>query len=104
MYVGWQLLFVFITWFSVFQCFFPWPQLNGLILGINLIVLTVIVHLPFPVSSVMGSDFCNWIDISGTLYISGETDDVQMKCGTTLVFSNYKVLNYKFPNDILPKN
>jgi hypothetical protein len=48
-------------------------QLNGLILGFNIVSILIMTHLNFPMSRIVGSDFCNWFDVPGILYLSGAT-------------------------------
>ena len=51
--------------------YYWYDQLNGLVLGVNLIAILVILNAPYPLSSILGDDFCNWCDFPGVIYLSG---------------------------------
>ena len=46
-------------------------QLNGFILGFNIVGIILMTNLPFPIGVFVGSDLCNWFDVPGILYLSG---------------------------------
>ena len=51
---------------------FLWlDQLNGLFLFCIIVLLIVALVLPFPIESVLGSEFCRWIRIPSGLHLSG---------------------------------
>ena len=46
-------------------------QVNGVFLGVALFNKSILNLLPFPLSSVLGSEFCDWIDLPGCIYLVG---------------------------------
>lgn len=52
---------------------FTWyDQLFGGFMGLNIMYTLVVIHLPFPLASVIGEEACNWTDLMGTLYLVGQ--------------------------------
>ena len=47
-------------------------QLNGVLLGINLMAVLIMLYLPYPLSTIIGYSACNWFDFSGNMYLSGK--------------------------------
>ena len=53
---------------------FIWvDQLNGLVLGLNIVYTMTCIILPFPISDLIGHEICNFADIFGCLYLAGSS-------------------------------
>ena len=46
-------------------------QVNGVFLGVALFNKSILNLLPFPLIGVLGSEFCDWIDLPGCIYLVG---------------------------------
>ena len=51
--------------------FFFLDQINGGFLGLNIVYTVIAILVPFPISTVIGYELCNWADLFGCLYIAG---------------------------------
>ena len=71
--------------------YFIWlDQLNGGFLGLNIVFYAVTIVLPFPLSSIIGYESCNWADLPGSFYLAGSA---QWSCTIALI----RVLYLKAP-------
>jgi len=52
--------------------FIWYDQLNGIFMALNIVYTLTILHLPFPLSSIIGNDACNMADLIGNLYLFGQ--------------------------------
>ncbi len=66
-------------------------QLTGIFLGLNIIYTLVVLHLPFPLASVIGEGACKWTRLLSTLYITGQAV-------WSFFIALYRVLFIKFQN------
>ena len=48
-------------------------QLNGILLSAGLLMRIIALLYPYPLSSVLGHDFCTWTSLPGAIYTSGKT-------------------------------
>ena len=46
-------------------------QLNGIFMGINILIKCIEISLPVPSSAFVGADVCRWVDLPGCFYIIG---------------------------------
>lgn len=46
-------------------------QVNGAFLGVALFNKSILNLIPYPLASVLGSEFCDWIDLPGCIYLVG---------------------------------
>jgi len=46
-------------------------QLNGLLLGLSILLKVLMMNLDSPLSDWVGSGFCEWIDLPGSIYLVG---------------------------------
>ena len=46
-------------------------QVNGIFLGIALFGKIIFILTPMPFSELLGSDFCDWSDLPGCIYLAG---------------------------------
>jgi hypothetical protein len=54
--------------------YFIWvDQLNGLVLGLNIVYTITCIILPFPLNDLVGPDICNFADLFGCLYLAGSS-------------------------------
>ena len=51
--------------------FFFLDQINGGFLGLNIVYTVIAILIPYPISTVIGYELCNWADLFGCLYIAG---------------------------------
>ena len=46
-------------------------QINGIFLGFNILAKIFSIAAPVPLAEILGSNFCEWIDLPGCFYIIG---------------------------------
>ena len=51
-------------------------QLNGLLLGLSILLKVLMMNLDSPLSDWVGSGFCEWIDLPGSIYLVGNVLDL----------------------------
>ena len=51
--------------------FFLLDQANGIFMGLNIFLTLMALLLPYPISSIIGYDLCNWADLFGCVHLIG---------------------------------
>ena len=46
-------------------------QLNGILQGISILLKCIEISLPVPLSAFVGAEFCRWVDLPGSFYLTG---------------------------------
>jgi hypothetical protein len=46
-------------------------QINGLLLGVTIMLRLIMINNPYPLSETFGKTFCEWIDLPGCIYLVG---------------------------------
>jgi hypothetical protein len=49
--------------------FIWYDQLIGIFMAMNITYTLTLIHLPFPLASIIGDAACNWTDLMGNLYL-----------------------------------
>jgi len=65
-------------------------QLNGIYLALNIIYTLTTVAVPFPLSTLLGDEVCNFADAIGTLYLCG-----QVIWSSTIAFYRFLFIKYQ---------
>lgn len=64
-------------------------QINGIYMALNIIYTISVIYLEFPLSTLIGIEGCNWMDLLGTAYLIGQST-------WSCFIAGYRVLYIKY--------